>query len=191
MNKHKGKRRVQKRPNYKNVGEEEDEEKGPAEDAQEDAEKAKGTEGGSKGTKTSGDSEGECPPERHPAPALRARQPSVSGPRRVSVPHAGVPHSTGPAIRRQLRAGPPRGLPSWGGGPGARFLFAPGPAPLWVNTGEQTVFTWLWRWGHGEHVCRAQNGARPASYVFAAAAAISATTAILFIGVLLAPRNPQ
>ena len=27
MNKHKGKRRVQKRPNYKNVGEEEDEEK--------------------------------------------------------------------------------------------------------------------------------------------------------------------
>ncbi|XP_074179205.1 protein CLEC16A isoform X10 [Rhinolophus sinicus] len=41
MNKHKGKRRVQKRPNYKNVGEEEDEDKGPAEDAQEDAEKAK------------------------------------------------------------------------------------------------------------------------------------------------------
>ncbi|XP_013373307.1 PREDICTED: protein CLEC16A isoform X5 [Chinchilla lanigera] len=57
MNKHKGKRRVQKRPNYKNVGEEEDEEKGPAEDAQEDAEKAKGTEGGSKGMKTSGESE--------------------------------------------------------------------------------------------------------------------------------------
>ncbi|XP_037598445.1 protein CLEC16A isoform X5 [Cebus imitator] len=57
MNKHKGKRRVQKRPNYKNVGEEEDEEKGPAEDAQEDAEKAKGTEGGSKGSKTSGESE--------------------------------------------------------------------------------------------------------------------------------------
>ncbi|KAK2489922.1 hypothetical protein MC885_003065 [Smutsia gigantea] len=41
MNKHKGKRRVQKRPNYKNVGEEEEEEKGPSEDAQEDAEKAK------------------------------------------------------------------------------------------------------------------------------------------------------
>ncbi|XP_046522915.1 protein CLEC16A isoform X5 [Equus quagga] len=57
MNKHKGKRRVQKRPNYKNVGEEEDEEKGPAEDAQEDAEKAKGTEGSSKGIKTSGESE--------------------------------------------------------------------------------------------------------------------------------------
>ena len=66
MNKHKGKRRVQKRPNYKNVGEEEDEEKGPAEDAQEDAEKAKGTEGGSKGTKTSGESEGECAHERRP-----------------------------------------------------------------------------------------------------------------------------
>uniref|UniRef100_A0A2K5TX61 C-type lectin domain containing 16A n=1 Tax=Macaca fascicularis TaxID=9541 RepID=A0A2K5TX61_MACFA len=57
MNKHKGKRRVQKRPNYKNVGEEEDEEKVPTEDAQEDAEKAKGTEGGSKGIKTSGESE--------------------------------------------------------------------------------------------------------------------------------------
>ncbi|XP_076997917.1 protein CLEC16A isoform X3 [Tamandua tetradactyla] len=57
MNKHKGKRRVQKRPNYKNVGEEEDEEKGPTEDAQEDTEKAKGTEGGSKGIKTSGESE--------------------------------------------------------------------------------------------------------------------------------------
>ncbi|KAF7461229.1 Hypothetical predicted protein [Marmota monax] len=61
MNKHKGKRRVQKRPNYKNVGEEEDEEKGAAEDAQEDAEKAKGTEGGSRGAKTSGENEGESP----------------------------------------------------------------------------------------------------------------------------------
>ncbi|XP_057343568.1 protein CLEC16A isoform X3 [Manis pentadactyla] len=57
MNKHKGKRRVQKRPNYKNVGEEEEEERGPSEDAQEDAEKAKGTEGGSKTIKTSGESE--------------------------------------------------------------------------------------------------------------------------------------
>ncbi|XP_048188999.1 protein CLEC16A isoform X2 [Perognathus longimembris pacificus] len=57
MNKHKGKRRVQKRPNYKNVGEEEDEEKGPPEDGQEDSEKAKGTEGGSKGMKTSGERE--------------------------------------------------------------------------------------------------------------------------------------
>nr|XP_048289160.1 protein CLEC16A [Myodes glareolus] len=57
MNKHKGKKRMQKRPNYKNVGEEEDEERGPAEDAQEDAEKAKGTEGGSKSMKTSGERE--------------------------------------------------------------------------------------------------------------------------------------
>nr|XP_045017400.1 protein CLEC16A isoform X5 [Jaculus jaculus] len=57
MNKHKGKRRAQKRPNYKNVGEDDDEEKGPAEDAPEDAEKAKGTEGGSKGVKTSGERE--------------------------------------------------------------------------------------------------------------------------------------
>ncbi|XP_034878170.1 protein CLEC16A isoform X5 [Mirounga leonina] len=57
MNKHKGKRRVQKRPNYKNVGEEDEEEKGPAEDTQEDAEKTKGTEGGSKGIRTSGESE--------------------------------------------------------------------------------------------------------------------------------------
>lgn len=72
MNKHKGKRRAQKRPNYKNVGEEEDEEKGPTEDAQEDAEKAKGTEGGPAGMKTSGESEGECsqeyPNTRPPAP---------------------------------------------------------------------------------------------------------------------------
>ncbi|XP_059125980.1 protein CLEC16A isoform X3 [Peromyscus eremicus] len=57
MNKHKGKKRMQKRPNYKNVGEEEDEERGPTEDAQEDAEKAKGTEGGSKSMKTSGERE--------------------------------------------------------------------------------------------------------------------------------------
>ncbi|XP_076793544.1 protein CLEC16A isoform X5 [Arvicanthis niloticus] len=41
MNKHKGKKRMQKRPNYKNVGEEEDEERGSTEDAQEDAEKTK------------------------------------------------------------------------------------------------------------------------------------------------------
>lgn len=68
MNKHKGKRRVQKRPNYKNVGEEEEEERGPSEDAQEDAEKAKGTEGGSKTIKTSGESEGECAREYRPAP---------------------------------------------------------------------------------------------------------------------------
>ncbi|XP_012587406.1 PREDICTED: protein CLEC16A isoform X2 [Condylura cristata] len=57
MNKQKGKRRVQKRPNYKNVGEEEDEEKGPPEDAQEDAEKAKGPEAGSKGARASVENE--------------------------------------------------------------------------------------------------------------------------------------
>lgn len=73
MNKHKGKRRVQKRPNYKNVGEEDEEEKGPAEDAQEDAEKTKGTEGGSKGIRTSGESEGECARERHPAACAASR----------------------------------------------------------------------------------------------------------------------
>ncbi|XP_052050057.1 protein CLEC16A isoform X7 [Apodemus sylvaticus] len=57
MNKHKGKKRMQKRPNYKNVGEEEDEERGSAEDAPEDAEKTKGTEGGSESMKTSGERE--------------------------------------------------------------------------------------------------------------------------------------
>ncbi|XP_074052510.1 protein CLEC16A isoform X6 [Macrotis lagotis] len=57
INKQKGKKRLQKRPNYKNVGEEEEEEKGP-EETQEDADKAKGIEGGSKGIKTSsGESE--------------------------------------------------------------------------------------------------------------------------------------
>jgi hypothetical protein len=80
MNKHKGKRRVQKRPNYKNVGEEEDEEKVPTEDSQEDAEKAKGTEGGSKGMKTSGEREGECTQEPRPAPCCcpQPMLPSVS-----------------------------------------------------------------------------------------------------------------
>ncbi|KAM9102036.1 protein CLEC16A isoform 2-T2 [Sarcophilus harrisii] len=56
INKHKGKKRQQKRPNYKNVGEEEEEEKGP-EETQEDTDKAKGIEGSSKGMKTSGESE--------------------------------------------------------------------------------------------------------------------------------------
>uniref|UniRef100_A0A8D0GCT5 C-type lectin domain containing 16A n=1 Tax=Sphenodon punctatus TaxID=8508 RepID=A0A8D0GCT5_SPHPU len=56
INKHKGKKRLQKRPNYKNVGEEEEEERGP-EDVQEDLDKAKGTECSSKGVKTSGESE--------------------------------------------------------------------------------------------------------------------------------------
>ncbi|XP_033023837.1 protein CLEC16A isoform X3 [Lacerta agilis] len=50
INKHKGKKRLQKRPNYKNVGEDEEEERGP-EDAQE------GTEGLSKGIKPTGESE--------------------------------------------------------------------------------------------------------------------------------------
>ncbi|XP_038618154.1 protein CLEC16A isoform X8 [Tachyglossus aculeatus] len=56
INKQKGKKRVQKRPNYKNVGEEEEEEKAP-EETQEDSEKSKGTEGSTKGIKTSGESE--------------------------------------------------------------------------------------------------------------------------------------
>lgn len=75
MNKHKGKKRMQKRPNYKNVGEEEDEERGCAEDAQEDAEKTKGTEGGSQSMKTSGEREGECTREWT---ALHPRQPVAS-----------------------------------------------------------------------------------------------------------------
>ncbi|KAM9125027.1 protein CLEC16A isoform 2-T2 [Pangshura tecta] len=56
INKHKGKKRLQKRPNYKNVGEEEEEERG-LEDTQEDPDKAKGTEGSSKGIKPSGENE--------------------------------------------------------------------------------------------------------------------------------------
>ncbi|XP_042293340.1 protein CLEC16A isoform X2 [Sceloporus undulatus] len=50
INKHKGKKRLQKRPNYKNVGEDEEEERG-AEDAPE------GVDGPSKGIKPSGESE--------------------------------------------------------------------------------------------------------------------------------------
>ncbi|XP_026506437.1 protein CLEC16A isoform X5 [Terrapene carolina triunguis] len=56
INKHKGKKRLQKRPNYKNVGEEDEEERG-LEDTQEDPDKAKGTEGSSKGIKASGENE--------------------------------------------------------------------------------------------------------------------------------------
>ncbi|XP_058891330.1 protein CLEC16A isoform X2 [Acipenser ruthenus] len=56
INRQRGRKKVQKRPNYKNVGEEEEEEKGP-EEAQEDPDKAKGTEASSKGNKTSGDNE--------------------------------------------------------------------------------------------------------------------------------------
>lgn len=115
MNKHKGKRRVQKRPNYKNVGEEEDEDKGPAEDAQEDAEKAKGTEGGSKGMKTSGEREGECACGHRPAAraASRAvpcvRSSLVCQPVLLWVPDTGVPHSIQP---RRLEAELLQGLPS-------------------------------------------------------------------------------
>ncbi|XP_025059049.1 protein CLEC16A isoform X1 [Alligator sinensis] len=56
INKQKGKKKLQKRPNYKNVGEEEEEERGP-EDTQDDPDKTKGTEGSSKGMKTSGENE--------------------------------------------------------------------------------------------------------------------------------------
>ncbi|KYO30515.1 protein CLEC16A isoform C [Alligator mississippiensis] len=56
INKQKGKKKLQKRPNYKNVGEEEEEERGP-EDPQDDPDKTKGTESSSKGMKTSGENE--------------------------------------------------------------------------------------------------------------------------------------
>ncbi|XP_074774967.1 protein CLEC16A isoform X2 [Athene noctua] len=56
INKHKGKKRVQKRPNYKNVGEEDEEEKG-SEDNQDDVDKTKGTEASSKGVRTSSENE--------------------------------------------------------------------------------------------------------------------------------------
>lgn len=115
MNKHKGKKRMQKRPNYKNVGEEEDEERGPAEDAQEDAEKAKGTEGGSKSMKTSGEREGECTREwpfhpRQPLQSARLLCP-LSSSCSLCVPWVLCSFSThqctsfcldSPAIQRQL-----------------------------------------------------------------------------------------
>lgn len=50
---------MQKRPNYKNVGEEDEEERGGEEGP--DEEKAKGTEASSKASRTSGDTEGEWP----------------------------------------------------------------------------------------------------------------------------------
>ncbi|KAM9261290.1 protein CLEC16A isoform 1-T1 [Cariama cristata] len=56
INKQKGKKRVQKRPNYKNVGEEDEEERG-SEDNQDDLEKTKGTEASSKGIRTSSENE--------------------------------------------------------------------------------------------------------------------------------------
>ncbi|XP_017573808.1 protein CLEC16A isoform X2 [Pygocentrus nattereri] len=55
MSRQRGRKKAQKRPNYKNVGEEEEEERG-AEDGPEE-EKAKGTEASSKASRTSGDTE--------------------------------------------------------------------------------------------------------------------------------------
>ncbi|KAM9179312.1 protein CLEC16A isoform 2-T2 [Mergus octosetaceus] len=52
----KGKKRVQKRPNYKNVGEEDEEERG-SDDTQDDLDKTKGTEASSKGIRTSSENE--------------------------------------------------------------------------------------------------------------------------------------
>ncbi|NXN73754.1 CL16A protein, partial [Himantopus himantopus] len=56
INKQKGKKRLQKRPNYKNVGEEDEEERG-SEDNQDDLDKSKGTEASSKGIRTSSENE--------------------------------------------------------------------------------------------------------------------------------------
>uniref|UniRef100_A0A8B9P341 C-type lectin domain containing 16A n=1 Tax=Apteryx owenii TaxID=8824 RepID=A0A8B9P341_APTOW len=56
INKQKGKKRLQKRPNYKNVGEEDEEERG-SEDSQDDLDKTKGIEGSSKGIRTSSENE--------------------------------------------------------------------------------------------------------------------------------------
>ncbi|KAJ8251102.1 hypothetical protein GJAV_G00217270 [Gymnothorax javanicus] len=56
INRQRGRKRAQKRPNYKNVGEEEEEEKAP-EEGQDDSEKAKGTEASSKSSRTGGDTE--------------------------------------------------------------------------------------------------------------------------------------
>lgn len=49
---------MQKRPNYKNVGEEDEEERG-SEDNQDDLDKSKGTEASSKGVRASTENEGE------------------------------------------------------------------------------------------------------------------------------------
>ncbi|MBN3291849.1 CL16A protein, partial [Polypterus senegalus] len=56
INRQRGKKRMPRRPNYKNVGEEDEEEKGP-EDCPDDTEKAKVTDSSSKSNKTSGDTE--------------------------------------------------------------------------------------------------------------------------------------
>ncbi|XP_062388599.1 protein CLEC16A isoform X3 [Sardina pilchardus] len=57
MSRQKGRKRTQKRPNYKNVGEEEEEERGGGPEEGPAEEKAKGTEASSKGSRTSGDTE--------------------------------------------------------------------------------------------------------------------------------------
>lgn len=61
MSRHRGRKKTQKRPNYKNVGEEDEEERGAEEGPDEEKEKAKGTEASSKASRTSGDTEGEWP----------------------------------------------------------------------------------------------------------------------------------
>ncbi|KAI4900487.1 hypothetical protein NFI96_018347 [Prochilodus magdalenae] len=55
MSRQRGRKKTQKRPNYKNVGEEEEEDRGAEEGTEE--EKAKGTEASSKASRTSGDTE--------------------------------------------------------------------------------------------------------------------------------------
>ncbi|XP_076122262.1 protein CLEC16A isoform X1 [Alosa pseudoharengus] len=57
MSRQKGRKRTQKRPNYKNVGEEEEEERGGGAEEGPAEEKAKGTEASSKGSRTIGDTE--------------------------------------------------------------------------------------------------------------------------------------
>lgn len=68
MSRHQGRKKAQKRPNYKNVGEEDEEEKGTEEGPDEEKEKAKGTEASSKASRTSGDTEGEWPRMNVPLP---------------------------------------------------------------------------------------------------------------------------
>ena len=82
MSRQRGRKKTQKRPNYKNVGEEEEEDRGAEEGPEE--EKAKGTEASSKASRTSGDTEGEwqrmnVPPSLTNAPLFRA-PPAAVGP---------------------------------------------------------------------------------------------------------------
>lgn len=57
INRQRGRKKHQKRPNYKNVGEEEEDEK-LQEDSKEDLDKGKPTDSASKGIKATGDTEG-------------------------------------------------------------------------------------------------------------------------------------